>query len=151
MKTKENLSQIQNFMQLGSFALVGASAKGKKFGNFILKAMRKKHMEVYAIHRTAKVIDGSSCYPDFESLPVKPEGVILVIPPRETEKVLESIRAAGIKNVWLQQGSESSKAVSYCIANNINYLSGECIMMFFDHPGFPHNVHKWIWNMSAKA
>lgn len=151
MKTKENLSQIHDFMQLGCFALVGASAKGRKFGNFILKAMRKKQMEVYVIHRSAKEIEGTPCYPDIESLPVKPDGVILVIPPREAEKALESIHAAGIRNVWLQQGSQSSKAVAYCIANDINYVSGECLLMFLDHPGFPHNLHRWFWNMGAKT
>jgi len=151
MKTKKNLTQIKEFMNLRSYALIGASTANKKFGNFILKALRRKQMEVYLIHRSAKEIEGTPCYPDIESLPVKPDGVILVIPPREAEKALESIHAAGIKNVWLQQGSQSSKAVAYCIANDINYVSGECILMFLDHPGFPHNLHRWIWNMGAKT
>ncbi|MBE2228951.1 MAG: CoA-binding protein [Ignavibacteria bacterium] len=149
MKKEKNLLQIQNFMKLRSFALFGASAKKKKFGNMILAAMNKKYMRVYPMHRSANFIDGHRAFSAFAELPEKPAGVILVIPPGETEHVIDDIITAGIKNVWFQQGSVSDKAVRYCMLNGINVISNECVLMFLDHPGFPHNLHKWVWSIGA--
>ncbi|HRJ86933.1 MAG TPA: CoA-binding protein, partial [Ignavibacteria bacterium] len=132
MKKEKNLLQIQNFMKLRSFALFGASAKKKKFGNMILAAMNKKYMRIYPMHRSANFIDGLRAFSAFEELPEKPAGVILVIPPGETEHVIDDIIAAGIKNVWFQQGSVSDKAVRYCMLNGINVISNECVLMFLD-------------------
>ena len=149
MKKEKNIQQIEDFLKLRSFALFGASSQKKKFGNHILAGLTKKNYKVFLMHRRANFIDRHKAYSSFKELPEKPEGAILVIPPAETEHVINDIIAAGIKNIWFQQGAESEKAVRYCILNGINVISGECILMFLDHPGFPHNIHKWIWSMGA--
>ena len=149
MKKEKNLPQIESFMKLNSFALIGASAKKKKFGNYVLASMLKKGYKVYPIHKTAAMINGVKCYSSFAELPVKPDGVILVIPPLDAEHAANEAIVAGIKNIWFHQGSESEKAVRFCELSGINVVSGECILMFLDHPGFPHNFHKWMWSIGA--
>lgn len=136
-------------MKLRSFVLYGASSKKKKFGNYILAGLTKKNYKVFLMHRSANIIDGQKAFSSFAELPEKPEGAILVIPPGETERVIDDIIAAGIKNVWIQLGAGSEKALRYCLLNGINVISGECILMFLDHPGFPHNIHKWFWSLGA--
>jgi len=140
-------SQIEEFMKLKSFAIVGVSAKKKKFGNAIMKQMIKRGFKIYPVHKTACIIDGEICYSDLQSLPEKPEGVILVIPPNETIKVVREAAEAGIKNVWMQQGAESNAAICHCSVHGIKIVSGECILMFLENMGFPHNLHKWIWGL----
>jgi len=149
MKKEKNLPQIENFMKLRSFVLYGASSKKKKFGNYVLSSLTKKNYNVFLMHRSANFIDGQKAFSSFEEMPEKPEGAILVIPPAETERVIDDIIAAGIKNIWFQLGSVSEKAVRYCALNGINIISDECILMFTDHPGFPHNLHKWVWSIGA--
>ena len=149
MKKEKNLPQIESFMKLRSFALYGASSKTKKFGNYVLRDLIKRNCKVFPIHRTANFIDGIKSFRSLSELPEKPEGVILVIPPAETEHVIDDIIAAGIKNVWFQQGSVSEKAVRYCALNGINVIKDECILMFIEHAGFPHNLHKWFWALGA--
>ncbi|MBZ0202451.1 MAG: CoA-binding protein [Ignavibacteria bacterium] len=147
---KKNIAEIEAFMQLKSFALIGASAKNsKKFGNFILKKMLGNGRTVYPIHRTAKAIDGIKCYPDIKSLPANPYGVVVAVPPRETVKVVAELYEAGIKNVWLQMGAENDKSIAYCITKGMNVIAGQCIIMFLESPGFPHNLHKWVWGIGA--
>jgi len=136
-------------MKLRSFVLYGASSKKKKFGNYVLSSLTKKNYNVFLMHRSANFIDGQKAFSSFEEMPEKPEGAILVIPPAETERVIDDIIAAGIKNIWFQLGSVSQKAVRYCILNGINVVSDECILMFLDRPGFPHNLHKWVWSIGA--
>ncbi len=148
---KNSLSQIADFMKLRTFAIIGVSTKKKKFGNYILEHMLDKELRVLPIHRTAAEIDGIKCYPSVADLPVKPDAVILVVPPAETEKVVVELHEAGIKNVWMQQGAESNKAIVYCLQNDINVIAGQCILMFLDKPGFPHNVHKWVWSLGARG
>ncbi|MFI5211306.1 MAG: CoA-binding protein [Ignavibacteria bacterium] len=143
---KTNISDIDKFMNLKSFAIIGVSAKKKKFGNSIFAELKKRGLKIYPIHRTAGLIDGEKCYPGIESLPEKPEGIILVIPPAETEKAVKDIAKAGITNVWMQLGADSKPAIDYCTGNGINVIRNECLLMFLQKPGFPHNVHKWIWN-----
>lgn len=150
MKKEKNIQQIENFMKLRSFALYGASSKKKKFGNYVLAELTKKNYKIFPIHRTAAFIDNTKAYGSLNELPEKPEGVILVIPPAETEHVMDDIIAAGIKNVWFQQGSVSERAVRYAELNGINVVSGECVLMFSGHAGFPHNLHKWFWSLGAR-
>lgn len=143
---KKNITEIERFMDLKSYAIIGVSAKKKKFGNTIFTNMKSRKFNIYPIHRSAASIDGEKCYPGIESLPEKPEGVILVIPPAETEKAVKDIAKAGIKNVWIQLGADSKPAIDYCAASGINVIKNECMLLFLDKPGFPHNIHKWIWN-----
>jgi predicted CoA-binding protein len=149
MKKEKNLHKIESFMKRRSFVLYGASAKKKKFGNSVLQELGKKNYRLYVIHRYAKFIDGKTAYQSLNELPEIPEAAILVIPPDETEHVIDDIISAGIKNIWFQQGSVSEKAVRYAELNGINVIKDECILMFVRHAGFPHNLHKWVWSLGA--
>lgn len=150
MKKEKNLKQIESFMKLRSFALIGASAGKKKFGNLILSTLLKKGYKVFPVHKSAQEIDGVKCYYSFDELPEKPDGVILSVKPAAAEHIINEIIDAGINNIWFQQGSESAKAVTYCILNGLNVINGECILMFTEHAGFPHNFHKWIWGIGVR-
>jgi predicted CoA-binding protein len=58
--------------------------------------------------------------------------------------VLPGIADAGIRRVWLQQGTESAEAIQFCASNNIAVVHGECIMMFTEPVGFVHRAHRWV-------
>lgn len=150
MKKEKNLKQIESFMRLRSFALIGASARKKKFGNLILSTLLKKGYRVFPVHKSAHEIEGVKCYYSLSDLPEKPEGIILSVKPEEAQHLIKEIIEAGINNVWFQQGSESAKAVTYCILNGLNVVNGECVLMFTEHAGFPHNLHKWIWGIGTR-
>ena len=59
-------------------------------------------------------------------------------------------RAAGIEQVWMQQGAESSAAIQFCQENGISEVHGECILMFACGRSFPHNMHRWVWGALGK-
>jgi len=61
-------------------------------------------------------------------LPEKPDVVNLVVQPRVTEEVVKECKRLGIKKVWMQPGSESKKAVNFCLENNIEVIYNICIM-----------------------
>jgi predicted CoA-binding protein len=77
-------------------------------------------------------------------------GVLIVVPPAQTEKVVRLAAEAGIPRVWMQQGSESEAAVKFCRENGIAEVHGECIMMYAGQAGF-HKFHRWMWKLFGKA
>jgi uncharacterized protein len=57
--------------------------------------------------------------------------------------------AAGIKRVWLQQGSESSEVLRECEQLGLDVTSRECILMFARLTGI-HKAHRWVWGLLGK-
>jgi predicted CoA-binding protein len=147
MSKKES---VENFISKSKLAVVGVSQSGKKFGNTIYKELKTKGYEVYPVNPGAEKINGEVCYKDLSSLPEKVEGVITVVPPAVTEKIVVDANTAGINSIWMQQGSESEKAINYCNENGIDVIHGECILMFAEPVESIHKFHKWFWKIFGK-
>jgi predicted CoA-binding protein len=135
---------IEEFVGQRTLAIVGVSRSGKKFGNTILRELKAKGYTLYPVHPQAETLDGERCYPNFQALPEKVGGVIVVVPPIQTEKVVQEAHQAGINKIWMQQGAQSPAAIQYCQDNGISAVYGRCIMMFSEPVGMPHNIHRWF-------
>ncbi|WP_243270046.1 CoA-binding protein [Thermanaerosceptrum fracticalcis] len=83
-------------------------------------------------------------------MPEKVGGVFICVSPDRTEEIVKEAVQSGIKNIWLQQGAQSAKAILYCRENKLNLVYGECILMFAEPVGFPHSVHRFLWKMIGK-
>lgn len=83
---------------------------------FPLTRMQKRLKEIIVI-------------PIFFQLLKKIYAVVIKVPSEETEKVVVKVNKAGIKRVWLQQGSQSEKAINFSQENGIDFVSNECILM----------------------
>ncbi len=140
---------VDQFLSLKHLVLAGVSRSGKKFGNMILKTLKAKGYEITVVHPEATQIDGAECYSSISDLPKRTWGLVTVVAPVHTEKLVRDAASAGIKNVWMQQGSESPDAVAFCRDNGINEVHGECILMFAQPTGF-HKFHRWIWGLLGK-
>jgi predicted CoA-binding protein len=141
---------ISEFLSHRKLALVGVSRSGRKFGNLIFKELKTKGYQVYPVHPQVPAIDGQSCWPNVLQLPKEVEGVVIVVPPAQTEKVVKEAATAGISRVWMQQGSESTAAIRFCEENGIQAVSGQCILMFLEPAAFLHRAHRWLWRILGK-
>ena len=94
-----------------------------------------------------QAVEGLSCAPSLAALPEPVGGLLLVVPPAETEKVLREAVAAGIRRVWMQQGSSSDAAVAFCAANGISEVHGECILMYQREVRGIHRLHRALWRL----
>ena len=142
-------SAIDDFLNHRTLAVVGVSRSGKKFGNGASRELRKKGYQVLPVHPEAESIDGEKCYRSLAELPAQVGGLLLVVPPAETEKVVQQASAAGIRHVWMQQGAESEAAIRYCEGQGISVVSRECILMFAQPAGV-HKLHHWFWRVLGK-
>ena len=141
---------VNEFLTQKKIAVVGVSRKKTKFGNTIYKELKQKGYQVYPINPNINKFEEDSCYPNLLSLPDKIDAAIINVPPAQTEQVVKEVKAAGIKKVWLQQGSQSEAAVKFCEENGIDCVSNECILMFAQPTAFFHRAHKWVWGVMGK-
>jgi predicted CoA-binding protein len=140
---------ITKFLDQKTFAVVGVSRSEKKFSYRLYKTLKAKGYLLYAVNPNSARIDGETCYSNIQSLPQQVDGVVIVVTPNQTEKVVKDAVAAGINHIWIQQGAESEQAIDFCKKNGINVIHNQCILMFTE-PSFPHNFHRYIWKVLGK-
>lgn len=120
---------IKEFMTKKRFAVIGATDNAEKYGNRIFKNLTKRGYEVYPVNPNLKEIEGAKCYPTLSDVPVKVDVVDFVVPPKVTESILKECIELGLKNIWLQPGSESETAIAFCQDNNLKVAYDTCVML----------------------
>jgi uncharacterized protein len=141
---------IDSFVQGKTLALVGASASGKGFGNGAYKELKARGYRVFPVHPTASAIQGDPCWPSLAQLPEPVERLLVVTPPASSEAIVKDAAAAGIRQVWLQQGAESPAAIKACEASGLQVVHGQCILMFAGKATGIHGFHAWLWRVLGK-
>jgi uncharacterized protein len=125
----ESQSNAMEFARQKVFAIIGATQNRAKYGNIVYRNLRAKGYKVYAVNPNTDTIEGDRCYPNVASLPGKVDGIVTIVPPRITEKVVHEAYAAGIKRVWMQEGSESDEAIRFGVDHGMTVISNQCIMV----------------------
>jgi len=92
-------------------AVVGVSSKEEKFGFKIFRDLLNQGFKVRGIHPLDGEVLGQKIYRSLKELQIKPDLVITVVPKEVTEKIVEECKGLGIKEIWMQPGSESEKAI----------------------------------------
>jgi len=111
------------------FAVVGVSKNPAKYGHQVYKDLKEAGYVVYAVNPTIDEVLGDRCYHSLNELPQKPDVVDTVVPPALTEGIVKECKELGIARVWMQPGSESEKAINFCVENNINVVHDMCVMV----------------------
>jgi len=111
------------------FAVIGVSKNKEKYGNRVYFDLKHAGYTVYPINPNVSEVSGDRCYPRLMSLPVLPDVVDIVVPPKITEETVKECKDLGIEKVWMQPGSESDEAIRFCRENSIKVLYGVCVML----------------------
>jgi hypothetical protein len=122
-------AQIEEFLALPVLAVVGASRSREKYGFKVFRDLLQKGYRVYPVNSHADEIDGHKTCRDVAGLPGDVRGLVLVVPPEQTERVVRDAHAAGIHWVWMQPGAESEEAVRYCARHGLTAIVGVCLLM----------------------
>ena len=141
---------VDNFLAQKDLALVGVSRGGKKFGNAALRELTANGYRVFPVHPGVETVQGVQCYRSIRELPAPVGGLLIVVPPAQTEVVVCEAAAAGIRRVWMQLGSSSPTALKFCADNGIEAVHGECILMFLRKGPAFHRFHHWLWGLLGK-
>lgn len=141
---------VENFLASEAFAVIGVSADRRKFGNVVYRTMKEKDAVVYPVHRTLDRVEGDVCYNSVAALPAGVTAVVTVIPPAMTATVVKECAAKGIRQIWMQPGSESEQAIAEASNVGITAIAGECILMFLEPVTSFHRVHRFVKKIVGK-
>jgi predicted CoA-binding protein len=121
---------IKSFLNTKNvFAVVGASRNPEKYGYQVCRDLLNAGYRVYCVNPNADEVLGNKCFPNLEVLPIKPDVVDIVVPPKITEWTVKICKKLGIIKVWMQPGSESESAIRFCEENGIDVVHGVCVMV----------------------
>jgi len=140
MKT---LNQINEFLDAQPIAVAGVSRNPKKFGYTAFKELRDKGMKVIPVNPSADQILGEKSYQSVKSLPAEVRGLIILTKKDQTAALVKEAKEKGIKQIWIQQMADSKEALAELEGSDINYITGECILMHYKANGI-HKLHRAI-------
>lgn len=138
------LNEIQDFLNGKNFAIAGVSRDPKKFGHQVFKDLKKKGYHLYPINPNTDVIDEEKCYRDISELPKEVTHLLVLTPKNQTADVLKKAAEKGIKNVWIQQMSDTPDCNTIANENNMSLITGECIHMFAEPVEGFHRFHRGV-------
>lgn len=133
------LNQINDFLESQPVALVGVSRNPKKFGYSAFKELKEKGMKIIPVNPEAIEIMGEKSYSNIKFLPSDVKAIIILTKKDKTATVIREAKEKGIKQIWIQQMAESKEALDELKDSDINYITGECILMHYK----PHSFHKF--------
>lgn len=112
-----------------SYAIIGASNDTNKFGYKVLFDLLDNGYNAIAINPKGGFIEGKKVFASLKDVSQKIDVAVFVVPPLITEKILPEIKKLKINKVWLQPGSSSEDAISYCENNSIDCMHDVCVML----------------------
>ncbi|MBN1289266.1 MAG: CoA-binding protein [Actinobacteria bacterium] len=120
---------VDQFLESRVFAVVGVSNNTEKYGYRVYQDLKRGGYSVYPVNPRCADIEGDACYPDFASLPEKPDVIDFVCPPAVTLELVKEMPAIGVDKAWMQPGAESPEAISFCEDHGIKVLHDICVMV----------------------
>ncbi|MEK6958873.1 MAG: CoA-binding protein [archaeon] len=117
-----------------SYAIVGASSNPEKYGYKVTLSLKELGFVVIPINpKDGTILDLKAYSTLGDAIKAKKiiDCIVFVVPPAVTENVLVEAKNLGIKEVWMQPGSESDASIKFCEQNGIKCTHHACIMKFY--------------------
>jgi predicted CoA-binding protein len=122
--------KIEQFLSSPAFGVVGASTVREKYGNKVLRCYLQKGRRAIPVHPREREIEGVACVRSIAELPSEVRSLSFITPPEVTEQLVEQAIARGIRNVWMQPGAESERAVARCEEAGVDVIAdGTCLLV----------------------
>jgi uncharacterized protein len=141
---------IKDFFTAKSIAVAGASRNEKKFGNIVCRKLKEFGFTVFPVNPSGETICNLTSYKNISSLPLEATHLIILTRKERTEELVNSALAKGIKNIWIQQTSETLGAVEAAKNAGANVISGKCLFMYSDPVRGAHRFHRGIKKVCGK-
>lgn len=110
-------------------AVIGVSSKEEKYGFKIFRDLIKAGFNVEGVNPANGEVLGKKIYRNLKELGGALDLVITVVPPQVTERIIDECKELGIKEIWMQPGSESDAAVEKADKYGMSAMYNSCFMV----------------------
>jgi predicted CoA-binding protein len=145
-----SLATIESFLSTKKLAIVGVSRNPKKFGRVVYETLKEKGFTVYGVNPYTESLNGDPCYPDISSLPSEVDRVFIVTPPDKTAENVQQAMEKGIRNIWIQQRSDTGEALDMLKEKDVNLIHNQCILMYAAPVQGVHKFHRFLNKLFGK-
>jgi predicted CoA-binding protein len=146
--------QIDDFLARKRLAIVGVSHHPGDFTRSLFQELRRRAYDVVPVNPDATEVDGLRCYAHVGDIEPPVEGALLLTNSAVTERVVRECQAAGIRAIWMYRatgtGAVSPGALTFCEAQGMTVVAGECPFMFLPETGWFHRFHGFCRKLSGK-
>ena len=127
--------------QTKTIAIVGASANPARASNFVLTYLSSSScdFELYPINPNESSVNGITCYPSLEALPIVPDLVDVFRRAEDCPGVAKEAIAVGAKVLWLQLGIVSDEAQALATDSGLEVVMNRCTKI--EHARFAGGLH----------
>jgi predicted CoA-binding protein len=139
---------VEEILAEERIAVVGVSRQ-KGFGNLALRTLRERGWQAVPVNARADAVEGERCFHSLSEIPARPGAVLAVVPPAETEKVVDECLRLGVRKIWMQQGAESEAAIARAEQAGMTVVHHACVLMYAKPRGF-HRFHAWLTKLAGK-
>ncbi len=139
-----SLSTIHSFLEPKKMAVAGVSRDPKKFGRRVYEHLKDAGFKLYPVNPNMDELDGSVCYKSINELPGEVDRVFIVTPPEQTAVCVRQSLDKGIRNIWIQQRSDTSEALDMIKDQDVNLIHNKCIFMFAEPVKGGHAFHRFL-------
>jgi predicted CoA-binding protein len=117
-------------------AVVGASSAPHKFGNKAVRAYLRQGWTVYPVNpnEAGAKIEGLTVYPSLAAVPGSIDRVSLYVPPAVGITLLDDIKQAAPKELFLNPGTESDDLVARAEALGLDPIQACSIVDIGERP-----------------
>jgi len=110
-------------------AVVGVSEREEKFGFKIFRDLIGAGFKVTGVSPRNGEVLGKKIFRSLKDIGEVPDLVITIVNPAVTEKVMEECRELGVKEIWMQPGSDSEDAIKKAREYGIQVTYNSCFMV----------------------
>lgn len=114
------------------WAVIGVNNNTEKFGYKIWKKLKDNGYEVFAVNPKYDDIGGEKCYPSLKDLPITPEVVDFVVPPKVSLKAIDDAHELGIKYLWFQPGTADEEVIDKAEGLDKKIVFHDCVLVALD-------------------
>ena len=147
-------AQVSDFLNQRRLAVVGVSRNAKDFTRLLFREFVNRGYDAVPVHPGVAEIEGRPCFARVGEIMPPVDTVLVLTAPPVTNEVVHDCAAAGVTRVWMYRaagaGAVSREAVTFCEANGIHVVAGECPFMFFPDSGFVHRLHGFVRRITGR-
>lgn len=116
-------------------AVIGASSHRYKFGNKAVRAFREQGYDVYPVNPHEDAVEGIKTFASVLDVPGMLDMATFYVPPAVGLEIIGQVAEKGVKEVWLNPGSESPELIAKARSLGIEPIVACSVMAIGEQPG----------------